>query len=948
MRRIFTAVIVLVFAQVVSFASDPGAANSTKPLYYGAEYQPGVLVVRIKPAYRSQCNANEVSIPAFQQALGRIAATGLSRKFPHFKMPSAGEIKSNRKPVDMSLVYQLQFSPAVKIEAAVQALLKTGIVVYAEPLYIHQMDFIPSDPQIASQYQINKINAYNAWDVTQGDTNVVIGIVDSGTDWDHPDLVNNIKYNYADPIDNIDNDNDGFIDNYRGWDVSEDDNDPMVVASTHGSHVSGCAAASTNNGIGVAAPAFNCKFLPVKSCRDASANSIDNGYDGIIYATDHGVNIINCSWGRTGLPSIFEQETIDYATINNDVLVVAAAGNDGLDETHYPSSYEGVISVGATSSSDGKASFSNFNATVDVCAPGVNILATLFNDAYATENGTSMASPIAAGCAALIKSRFPSMNAYQVGEQLRSTCDYIYNLSGNGAYIGKLGKGRVNLFKGVTDSVSPGVVLKSNHPTDNRDDVFVPGDTLSITCLFENLLRPTTNLVCSLTTTSSSVQILQNTFNAGVMNTFDTLSNFTAPYRVYIRPTAPLNSEVTFRVYLTDGAWSDIFLFKVTVNVDYINVAVNNVATSISSKSLIGYNQTGQSQGLGFTYQNSPSILYDMGLMVGAAGSQVSDNTRAASGNNDADFLSVTNVTAQEPGTISDFDVSGVFNDLGATSANPMNLLIRQHAYAWIAAPDDNYVMVQYFIKNNGTSPLSALYAGLFADWDVPAYANNKCSTDPGRRMGYIWSTDAGGLYGGIKVLSHTAGFNHYALDNTLVAGSINLTDGFDDTEKYQALSTSRSDAGNTTPTGNDVLSVVSTGGINLAPGDSVEVAFALIAGDNLNTIQAAADAAQTKYDDIFIGLLPVDPADGNRLFAAYPNPADKSTRIEFSLKDAAGCRLSLYNILGGNVLTVVNENLTAGKYSVLVDLSGLPPGNYFYRLDAGTFTQTLPLTLVR
>src|SRR6185295_16700056 len=109
---------------------------------------------------------------------------------------------------------------------------------------------------------------------------------------------------------------------------------------------------------------------------------IDNGFDGIVYAADHGANVINCSWGRAGYPSQFEQQTCTYATINKDALVVAAAGNDHTEEPHYPASYEDVISVAATGTADGKASFSNWGGMVDVCAPGVNILSTYFNDTY--------------------------------------------------------------------------------------------------------------------------------------------------------------------------------------------------------------------------------------------------------------------------------------------------------------------------------------------------------------------------------------------------------------------------------------------------------------------------------------------------------------------------------------------------------------------------------------
>ena len=949
MNKLFTGILLLLVGLLYgeqSHANNPAKETSAQPTYFGSEYNAGILVVRIKPAFRNACTDNDVAVAKFRNALQAISFAKVYKKFPRSKQPVEPLNKFGRKPIDLSLIYQVEFSTVVRIEEAIRIVLASGIVEYAEPLYKHSMSFTPNDPSISSQYHITKINAYTAWDVWTGDTNVVIGIVDSGTDWDHPDLEPNIKYNYADPIDNIDNDNDGFIDNYRGWDVSENDNNPMVALSTHGAHVSGCADAVTNNGIGVASPGYNCKFLPIKSTHDASASTIDNGYDGIIYAADHGVNVINCSWGRTGLKSVFEQESIDYAIFDKDITVIAAAGNDGIEIDHYPASYDNVISVASTGSTDTKSGFSNYSSHVSVCAPGSNILATDYNNTYGAQSGTSMASPIAAGCAAMIKSRFPAMNALQVGAQLRSTADLIYSVGGNNAYFGKLGHGRVNLYKAVTDSVSPGVLLRTVSSTDNNDNVFIPGDTLSVVIHLENLLRPTTNLTCSLTTVNSEVSILQSNYTAGVIGTMDTASNYLQQYRVYIQPFAPLNTEITFRLKLTDGTWSDNFLFTIVVNVDYINVQVNNVATSITSKSLIGYNQEQQSQGLGFTYQGSPTILYDMGLMIGASGTQVSDNMRGDL-NNDADFLPYINVSAQEPGSVSDFDVTGVFRDNGTTSANPLGLVITQHAYAWRNAPDNNYVMVQYYIKNNGSAILNGLYAGLFADWDIPAYANNKCATDISRKMGYIWSTDPGGLYGGIKLLSHTGGFNHYALDNTANNGGIEMTDGYSGLEKYASLSVMRTVAGTATASGNDVLSVVSSGSYSLAVGDSVEVAFALVAGQDLSAIQTAADAAQAMYDAKFVGIIHVGKGESNQLFQSYPNPADREIRIDFSITGSTFVDLVIYNSLGEMMTTVVAEKLSSGRYSVATDISALPAGNYFYRMVTAEYSKSLPFTVV-
>ena len=516
----------------------------------------------------------------------------------------------------------------------------------------------------------------------------------------------------------------------------------------------------------------------------------------------------------------------------------------------------------------------------------------------------------------------------------------------NAGFLYKLGKGRVNLFKAVTDTLSPGVVVDNINTRDRNDQVFVAGDTLDIVALLQNMLRPTASLACTLTTTSSYISILSGIYSIGVLSTMDTISNFSTPFIIRVDPSTPLNTVVDLRVTVRDGSWSDVYGFKITVNVDYINITVNDIGTSITSKGVVGYNDNLRSQGLGFTYMGSNTLLYEMGLMIGAASTQVSDNVRNTGASPDADFTSDTTVSGMEPGLISDFDAYGTFDDY--SSPAPLRLLVTHRAFAWTSAADRKYVMVDYSIKNTGSTQLNSLFAGLAADWDIDSFANNKASVDVGRRMGYVWSTDAGGLYGAMKLLSHTGGFSHYAIDNEAGGGGLNLSDGsFTDLEKYESLSTSRSDAGAVRPTGNDVIDVVSSGPFTLAPGSSVSVAFALIGGEDLSMIQQSADAAQLKYDSAFVGLESISLANGNFLAQNYPNPVTGISRITFSINEGARTELALYDILGNKVKVILDEKLSGGQYSMVFDVNDLPAGMYHYSLVSGSFRKTLSLTVV-
>jgi serine protease len=780
------------------------------------------------------------------------------------------------------------------------------------------------------QFFLAKINAYAAWDLNQGDTNTVIGIVDTGTDWDHPDLAGNLKYNYADPINGTDDDGDGYTDNYRGWDLADSDNNPMVAGGGnqgHGSHVSGCADAVTNNSTGVAGPGFKCKFLPVKTSLNSDPNAyLVKGYEGIVYAADHGCSIINCSWGSGG-GGQFGQDAVSYATINEDALVVCAAGNDGIDELFYPASYDYVLSVASTTSTDSKSSFSNYGAFIDVCAPGTNIYSTFYNDTYTYSSGTSMASPIAAGAAGIVKSQFPGYNALQVGEKLRVTCDNIYGISGNGIYQDKLGKGRINLYNALTQS-SPSVRFENKTSTDNNDDSFVIGDTINISGDFVNYLDPTTNLTATLTSTSGFVTVLNGTYNIGALGTLATANNSSSPFTVKVNTGTPLNSKITFKLTLNDGSYSDVFLFTEIVNVDYINITINDVLTTQTSKGQIFWNGLAQTEGLGFNYLGN-QLVYDGGLMIGNV-NEVSDNMRSAPGAFDLDFQSALRVTQTIPSVQSEFDLYGKFND---NLASPqLHVLVTHKTFAWSTPGNTKYIIVEYNIKNNGTNALSSLYAGIFADWDVMDFNLNRASQDVATKMGYVYSTQASGLYAGVKLLT-SGPWHHYAIDNiTGGAGGVNIYDDFTSAEKYTTLSTNRTDAG-TAGSGNDVCSVVGSWLFSLSAGDSVTVAFAILAGDDLPDLINSAVNAQNQYDNI-TSVHEVSANENAVQLSVYPNPASDQLLINFFLNDPAKTALSIYNSLGEKIYEMESKNFKPGKQSVSLNTQKFENGIYFINLS--------------
>jgi subtilisin family serine protease len=284
----------------------------------------------------------------------------------------------------------------------------------------------PADPGVAGA----DIDMEAAWSYTTGDSNVIIAIVDTGIDWDHPDLKNKLWVNTDEVEGEADTDHNGYPGDIMGWNfaggdfVSDDDH-------SHGSHVAGIAGAETNNGIGIAGMNWNCRLMAVKVLNSLGSGSAENVAAGIYYASNNGANVINLSLGSYQ-NSGFEAAAISYA-VAAGVTVCAAMGNDNTGAPHYPAALPNVIAVGGTDSDDRRAlpfcfsptSGSNYGPAIDVCAPGDWVWSTVpvEDGSYAYKCGTSMATPHVAGLAALVKALRPSFTPAQVQDIIQQAAE---------------------------------------------------------------------------------------------------------------------------------------------------------------------------------------------------------------------------------------------------------------------------------------------------------------------------------------------------------------------------------------------------------------------------------------------------------------------------------------------------------------------------------------------
>ena len=444
---------------------------------------------------------------------------------------------------DLSRLYLISFPAKYNVIQVAKDFENDPNIAFAEPVPVNYLCEIPDDELYDQMYHLPRIMAEEAWDIHKGENGpeVLIGIVDDAVDWRHEDLVDNqwenlgedadgdghvIEFNGTtwifDPDDEngIDDDGNGKTDDFIGWNyINENggqDNDPSpnLPAIDHGTHCIGIANSRTNNMIDVASIAWNVKFVSSKVCNDDDLYLDYDPYEGLVYLAELGADILTNSWTSGGF-SQGNLEVIEYVQALG-CIVVAAAGNDNEAVPNFPASYPGVISVAASTSWDYKASFSNYGVGIDICSPGVNILSLKPNNSTQLMSGTSMATPLAAGFLALLKSYYSTWTNEMIIIQALGTADDIDSL--NSFNANELGYGRINAYRALSESnVNTQQELKlyylsSQCSDEDTNGIFSPGETINMGFRMINYAVGVdiTPVTFTLSTTCPYINILQN------------------------------------------------------------------------------------------------------------------------------------------------------------------------------------------------------------------------------------------------------------------------------------------------------------------------------------------------------------------------------------------------------------------------------------------------------
>ena len=944
-------------------------------------YLSNTVVIKLK---QSPGTGKNIVLPdAVQKTMSKYSVVSVKNRFTENKKSNSLLKTSNSLDRIITIKYASNEDP-LKVAAK---LMHTHQVEWAEPHFVREVFYTPNDPKynLATQYGLFKILADSAWNITKGDTSIVIGIIDTGVYWGHPDLEANIWQNLGedanhngktiiqqngtwilDPgdLNGIDDDNNGagngYVDDLIGWDFGGingiQDNNPQEDNPTHGTLVAGIASGVTDNGLGVASIGFKCKIMPVKTTRhDVGDRSVIYGFDGIKYAADNGAKIINCSFGGT-VYSNAEQAVINYV-VAKGALVVAAAGNSGNGIPQYPASYKGVLSVGATTKTDEIWSASSYGLHVDVTAPGAEIYSTWGPSGYTGQpypSGTSLSSPFTAGLAALVATVFPSYGPLQIAEQIRVNTDSIAQL--NSASLRYLaGSGRINAYKALTNKNSISIRVDSVEFTGetNNHNHFKPGETVSIGASFVNYLKPVSNVTVTVESGSQYAEMIQDNFSIGSLNTLGSTDNFSNGFVFKISNDVPFDTELPFMIKYSSSTsnYDDFEWISVRVNSTYETMDKNNITFTINSKGSLGFNDYPSNvEGSGFIFRNGDNLMYEGGFLYGTGPDNLMDAVRQPDDTKSQDFNIVDQFILTSPGSIADEQGFTVFNDDGAGSKK-LGIETKLNSYEFIDAADANYVIVSTDLYNHNSENITGLYAGLFLDWDINGddFEDDIASYDSLNSFGYAY--DSNGIpvsdYVGAALISDN-NYGFYAIDNGDTTGGSNAPSSFTDKTKWITIS---SGVASTHKGPADISFVVSGGPYDIPANHHINVAFAIAGGRDLDELTTAIKNARIKY-----ASLPTDVArDDNSslpvkfdLMQNYPNPFNPATTIGFSIPSQGNVQLKIYDILGREVTTLVNKVMSPGNYKILFNADSLPSGVYIYKLSANGYIQAKKMLLLK
>lgn len=876
-------------------------------------WRPGTVIVKFKKNNTSFQNINRSNLD-IQSILQKYHAKSIE---PIIKY-SDGSPLIGREELDR--IFIVRFDESKNLGSRLDELSKDPMIEYAEPDVILKSHSIPNDPLLNQIYPLSIIRADSAWSIQQGDSNVIIGIIDTGVDWDHPDLATSIWSNKNEiPDNNIDDDNNGFIDDIRGWDflengidayIGEDsstqDNNPMDFDG-HGTHVAGIAAGTTNNGIGISSLGWGCRIMPLRiGWHTKDGNGAGYSSDmakALVYATENGASICNLSYGTSG--AVLDAALFAY---KNGVLIVNSAGNSHSEEPSVLGSQSWALSVAATNSEDKKASYSTFHSTVDVSAPGGDFssgnsngfLSTIVlpsnfyqNNEYIQFQGTSMASPLVAALAGLIKSQHKNWSPAEIMFQIVETADNIDNL--NPKYSHKLGSGRINAVRALSEFVvaKPKLKIVSIRIDDsnggNNNGLLDPGESVSLQCILKNDWGDSHNTNGIISCNNVDISIVKNSSNYGTVFGISHLDSsehgsIDGGYQINVSPNA-LPQTFSFKLnILSDEGITEQLPFDVRLHANLLFVDDDDGENNIQQYYVNAFNQ------LGISYDTWNRKSQDVIPF---------------------DYLNKYKAVI--------WACEWSFPSLDITDRNILTTYLNNGGSLFISGQDIGWDLADStgneFILSNGASKL------FYENYLKSKYKSDDAKTDS------------------------LSGIPESIVSNNLMI--VRNQPGRSNSDQYPDVID--------TTNGSNFCFVYEGGDFNRNGGAIIYSKEYRLVNFAFGGFESIIDATQRKtiMQRIVKFLSPeikmtnsVNESSTQTLISFsleqnYPNPFNPITVINYQIPFNSRVNIKIYDLLGRELITLLNDIKNSGNHSIFFNASKLSSGIYFYRIESTSITES-------
>ncbi|MFO7638045.1 MAG: S8 family serine peptidase, partial [bacterium] len=868
-------------------------------------------------------------------------------------------------------------------EAAIRAIEQHPDVWYVDADVKHVPGLLPaaavSDVTSATDeiaWGVAKVNAPDVWALGYRGQGIVVGVIDTGVNYNHLDLASHMWTDANYP--------------YHGWNFESNSNNPMD-ASGHGSHCAGSVAsdgtAGSQCGVAPEALIMACR---VRTVADSLAETqVWAAMEFVVsppLSPGNGGDVITMSLGWINAWNPMRKLWRDGC--NNvgaaGVTMIVAAGNERSTsppnscrtpgsvpppwwnpENIGTGSLSNVISIGATNSSDAIATFSSRGpvewGTVagyndyayppgltrpDVAAPGVDVKSCRHNsnNTYTTMSGTSMATPHTAGVAALMLSKNPNLLPAVIDSILETTA---LDLGPTGKDM-DFGAGRIDALAAVNAIGGSGgppslqLVRTTVHDQGgNNNGRLDPGETADLTMTLRNVGgADCANTAGTLRSGDARLTVSDASGTWGLIARGDTAVNSADRFTVSADGAIPPGTTVRCTLHVTgdsaDYATSFVIPLVVgqppTPGMLLMNHDTGYCRLTVSAQGSIGYDVAPADAGSGFQYpKTAASALFYGSFAVGNAEGYVADRHfgRPASGPQNSDLRVVDSLRAVVPPLAGDQHYRGSYRDAGHPS--PKGLTITQNSYQAAHAGYDDFVVIEFDIVNEGASAVNGLYAGVFADFDIGSNpATNTATSDESRRFTFMRQSASANPTVGVKILKPTSFANLAAVDHDrYVYPDSAMTDGM----KWRFLN------GTTVQRNSnrsyDWSTLTSVGPFDLAVGQMYRFAVAFVGGTSEDQARAHADSAQSWYDgNVGLAEGPGRSDAPAQLCEVLPNPFAGRTTVRLQLPRAGRVRVNVVDISGRTVATLVDGELAAGSSSLTWQPGKLAAGVYFVRAE--------------